>query len=112
MDKVIRNLPQKIKVTVVAIGAIVLMGLSYIDHSYLWSVARLERISMAKGVADLITPGIVFRQDFLYKFVFWISVALTVGTAAALLYLSRRGHRRGQVLHSSTPGQVLHSSAR
>jgi hypothetical protein len=48
LSAVIRRWGHGVKVVTTGIGLLVVMGLGFLDHSFLWSVARLERITKLK----------------------------------------------------------------
>ncbi len=84
MDKLLEHLKSSLRFKVIAAGLVALMGLSFVDHSYLWSVARLERI-YAKRVVDLRIPALFSKADVTYKSILWISLAITVACVAYLV---------------------------
>jgi hypothetical protein len=88
MDRLLTGIKQGFKLRFAAILGLIVMALSFIDHSYLWSLPRLERVFRTRAV-DLAIPGIVSRQDGLYKTLVWTSGLVSIASIAFLLYLAR-----------------------
>ena len=78
------------------IALVSLMSLGFIDHSYLWSVARLERIH-AKRVVDLTIPALISRSDPHYKGLLWISLVITLITVVLLVRSLATRRRKGNL---------------
>jgi hypothetical protein len=83
-----------IKTKIAAIVGVALMILGFVDHSYLWSVVRLDRIFRDKAV-DLSVPDIITIQDTGYKSLILFSAILSAAGVGLLVYLLLRyGTRR------------------
>jgi hypothetical protein len=89
LERLLRNVARKTKFVILAAGTLVVMALGFVDHSFLWSVARLERINAGR-VVDLTIPQVVSQQDALYKGLLWTGVGVTAATAVGLAILIRR----------------------
>jgi len=96
LEKVIGNLRHTLRFKVIAIGLVSLMSLGFIDHSYLWSVARLERIH-AKRVVDLTIAALISRSDPYYKGLLWISLVITLITVVLLVRSLATRRRKGNL---------------
>jgi hypothetical protein len=94
-NDVIRRASHTIKVKITAIVAVALMSLAFVDHSYLWSVVRLERLSRNRTM-DLSIPGIITVKDSSYMTLLWASAAVSAVTAAFLIYLALRRRDGGE----------------
>jgi hypothetical protein len=95
MQRLLGMIRQTFKLRLAAVLALAVMALSFVDHSYLWSIPRLERIFRTKAV-DLTVPAIISIQDPLYKTLVQASAIVSLIAGIALLYLALRGHPRGQ----------------
>jgi hypothetical protein len=89
MERVLTNLKQTFTYRFIAVGTILIMALGFVDHSFLWSVTRLERIYQNR-VVDLTIPDVISRQDPLYKNLLWVSAAISIAGIALSLYLAIR----------------------
>lgn len=89
MEVVLRRVKQTFKLRFLATSTLVLAALSFVDHSYLWSIARLDRIFTSKAV-DLTVPAIQSQTDSLYKTVFAGSVVVSLAALAAAIYVIMR----------------------
>jgi len=67
----------------------VVMALGFLDHSFLWSTARLDRMFATKG-GELTVPSILSEPDGLYKTVVAVSLGITLVALAGLVYLAVR----------------------
>lgn len=92
MEVVLKLVKQTFKFRFVAISALVLAALSFLDHSYLWSLARLDRIFAGKAV-DLTAPSIQSQPDSLYKAVFVTSVVVSLVALAVSVHIAVRSRR-------------------
>ena len=92
MEAVLRQVKQTFKFKFLAVCALVLAALSFVDHSYLWSIARLDRMFASKSV-DLTLPAIQSRPDSLYKTVFVASVVVSLAALAVSIYIAVRLRR-------------------
>jgi hypothetical protein len=83
----------KFKIAVLVGAALTTLG--FIDHSFLWSVVRLERIFRSRTV-DLSVPAVIHVEDGSYRGLLLASSLISVATAIFLLYLAMRyrGGRR------------------
>ncbi|MFH1314369.1 MAG: hypothetical protein ABIJ00_14220 [Candidatus Eisenbacteria bacterium] len=95
MERVLTNLKQTFASRVIAVGAVLIMVLGFVDHSFLWSVTRLERIC-GNRVVDLTTPDVISRPDPLYKNLLLVSAALSIAGIALSLYFAFR-HRSDRI---------------
>jgi hypothetical protein len=91
LERVLRGTARTLKFVVLAVCGFAVMSLGFVDHSFLWSVTRLERIH-ASRVVDLTVPQIVTRPDSLYKGLVWTGGAITVAALALVLVLTFRPH--------------------
>jgi len=78
------------------IALVSFMSLGFIDHSYLWSVARLERIH-AKRLVDLTIPALISRSDPYYEGLLWISLVITLITVVLLVRSLATRSRKGNL---------------
>lgn len=92
MEAVLKRVKQTFKLRFVAVCALVLVALSFVDHSYLWSIARLDRIFTSKAV-DLTVPPIQGQADSLYKTVFAGSVVISLAALGVAIYALVRWRR-------------------
>jgi hypothetical protein len=95
LERLLRGLKRSVGFIVVAAGGIAIMVLGFVDHSFLWSVGRLERI-YASRVVDLTIPALISRPDMTYKSALWISWGVSLATFCVLLYLAFRMRRTGR----------------
>jgi hypothetical protein len=89
MGRVLVNLRQTFASRFIAVGTILVMALVFVDHSFLWSVTRLERIYQNR-VVDLTVPDIINRPDPVYKNLLWVSAAISIAGIAVSLFLAFR----------------------
>ena len=89
MEPILRRVRQTFKFKLIAIGALVVMALGFLDHSFLWSTARLDRMFATKG-GELTVPSILSEPDGLYKTVVAVSLGITLVALAGLVYLAVR----------------------
>ncbi len=95
---VLRRGRLSLKLKIAAIAGVALITLGFVDHSYLWSVARLERVFRSK-TPDLSVPAIITVQDSPYKTLLLVSSIVSAAGIAFLLYLVFRYRARGQEPH-------------
>lgn len=103
-ERLLCGVKRSVGFVVVALGGITIMALGYVDHSFLWSVTRLERV-YAGRVVDLTIPGLVSRPDTLYRSLLWTSWIISLATLCVLVYLAFR-MRRGAGGARTPNGQV------
>jgi hypothetical protein len=60
-----------------------------VDHSFIWSVARLQRIYRDK-VVDLSVPEVIEVADGSYKNMLMLGVIISLASLAVLAYLALR----------------------
>lgn len=89
LERILRGIARTTRFIILAVGTLAVMSLGFVDHSFLWSTARLERIH-ANRIVDLTIPRIVSQPDALYKGLVWAGAAVTVATAVALVILIYR----------------------
>lgn len=82
-----------VKTAIAAIVGLALMILGFVDHSYLWSVARLERVFRNKSV-ELSVPDITVTQDAGYKSLILFSAVISAAGVGLLVYLLIRYRTR------------------
>ena len=100
MESVLARVKQTFKFRFIAIATLVLMALNFLDHSFIWSVGRLDK-QFANRAVDLTVPPIESVPDSLYKMMVTVSIAVSLAALAASIYLLLRYRRRGEV-HSSS----------
>jgi hypothetical protein len=88
----LRRIRQTIKFKIAAIVGIAIMTFGFIDHSFLWSVVRLERIFRNRTV-DLSVPAVIHVEDGSYRLLLLVSSGISVSTAIFLIYLATRYRR-------------------
>jgi hypothetical protein len=89
MGPILARIGRGFKFRFVAAGALALMALSFLDHSYLWSVGRLERQAAGREV-DLTIPPIQSQADGLYKAMVTISIAVSAAAIVGAIYAALR----------------------
>jgi hypothetical protein len=89
MEVVLRRIRQGFKFLFLACAGLALTALSFLDHSYLWSVKRLDRL-MGSQQVDLTVPPIQSLADSLYKAMVVISIAASAVVLAGLIYAAVR----------------------
>ena len=92
LGRCLESVRKTLKLYVAAIVGLAVMGLSFVDHSYLWSVVRLERVYKDRMV-DLTVPGIITMEDGQYKALLVLSGAISLATIVLLVYLGTRWRR-------------------
>jgi len=95
MEAVLARVKQTFKLRFVAIATLVLMALSFLDHSYLWSIGRLDK-QFASRAADLTVPPIESVPDSLYKAIVTASIAVSLAALAAAVYFLLRFRKTSQ----------------
>jgi hypothetical protein len=88
LEKVLRRIGRGGKTSAVGIAALAAMALAYLDHSFLWSVSRLERITQLKVEPPV--PGLIVRDDPGYKLIVTVSILITAAGLIALAYMLLR----------------------
>lgn len=73
-----------VKAWVLGIVTLAAMALSFLDHSFLWSVTRLERITQLKVEPPV--PGLIARDDPGYKLIVVIGIVISLAGLAGLAY--------------------------
>lgn len=94
LEVVLRAVKRGFRYVFLAATALALLALGFLDHSYLWSIGRLDR-QFAQKTVDLTVPQIQQQADPLYKAVVLGSIAVSALALAALVYLAAR-HRSRQ----------------
>ncbi|MFZ1947685.1 MAG: hypothetical protein WAW06_09065 [bacterium] len=89
MGPTLARIGRGFKFRFVAVGALVLTALSFLDHSYLWSVGRLGRQFASKDV-DLTIPPIQSQADGFYKTMVVASIAVSAAAVVAAIYAAVR----------------------
>jgi hypothetical protein len=97
-NDVLRRAKRSIEFKVAAIIGVALITLGFVDHSYLWSVVRLERIFRSR-TPNLSVPDIITMQDNPYKMLLLVSSIVSAAGIVFLLYLVFRYRVRGQQPH-------------
>ena len=95
---VLRRAKRSIKFKVAAIVGVALTTLGFVDHSYLWSVVRLERIFRSR-TPNLSVPDIITVPDNPYRMLLLVSSIVSAAGIVFLLYLAFRYRVRGQQPH-------------
>jgi hypothetical protein len=93
METVLRGIKRGFKYGFLAAATLVLLALSFLDHSYLWSIGRLDR-QFAQKTVDLTIPPIQSQPDSFYKASVVASMAVSAVAVAALVYLGARYRSR------------------
>jgi hypothetical protein len=88
LERTLARIGRSARVWVVGIVTLAVMALSFLDHSFLWSVARLERVTPLKVEPPV--PGLITRDDPGYKFIVVTGIAITLAGVIALAYTSLR----------------------
>jgi hypothetical protein len=89
LDRYLEPVRKTLKFYVAAIVGLAVMALSFVDHSYLWSVVRLERIYKDR-IVDLTAPGTITMQDDGYRLLLLMSTIISLAAVALLVYLGIR----------------------
>jgi hypothetical protein len=89
MQKVLGAGRRSVKFYAVSIIGLAVMALSFVDHSFIWSVARLQRIYRDK-VVDLSVPEVIEVADGSYKSMLMLGVIISLTSLAVLAYLALR----------------------
>jgi hypothetical protein len=92
-NAVANRIKRGIKFKIAAIVGVALMSLGFVDHSYLWSVVRLERIFRSK-TTNLSVPAIISIEDGSYKTLLLVSAIISALGVIFLLYLGARYRTR------------------
>lgn len=88
LDRVLRTVARGVRVTTVTVGIMALMALGFVDHSFIWSVSRLERVTQLKGPPPI--PSLVARADPNYKLVVATSWVISGVILIAVAYFALR----------------------
>ncbi len=94
LERVLDRIGRSFKTRAVGVAALAVMALAFLDHSFLWSVSRLERITPLK--AEPPVPGLIARQDPGYKLIVVISIFITVAGLISLAYMLLRPRLKRQ----------------
>jgi hypothetical protein len=94
MEQVLRGVAQTLKLKFLEIAALAVMALSFVDHSFLWSVPHLERVFKDR-LKDTLMPTIISRPDGIYQAVVVGSAVASLAALAGAMYLALRA-KRGQ----------------
>jgi hypothetical protein len=94
MEQVLRGVAQTLKLKFLEIAALAVMALSFVDHSFLWSVPHLERVFKDR-LKDTLMPTIISRPDGIYQAVVVGSAVASLAALAGVMYLALRA-KRGQ----------------
>jgi hypothetical protein len=86
LDRILEGATKSLKLYVVSVAGLGVMAMSFIDHSFLWSLPRLERIYRDRAV-DLTVPSTIALQDGSYRSVLLISWLVSAAAIAAVAYL-------------------------
>jgi hypothetical protein len=89
LESILKGLKQTFGFRFVTVGAILVMALGFVDHSFLWSVTRLERIYSSR-VVDLTIPDVIGRPDAVYRNLLLVSAVISIAAIAASLYFALR----------------------
>ncbi|HVP58806.1 MAG TPA: hypothetical protein VMU02_11990 [bacterium] len=95
LEQVLRGIAKTLRVRFLEIAALALMALSFVDHSFLWSVPHLEQVFKDK-LKDTLTPSITSRPDGGYEAIVIVSAVASLVALGAVVYLAvnaRRGQR-------------------
>lgn len=92
LERVLRKTGRSAKFYVASIIGLAVMALSFVDHSFIWSVARLQRIYRDK-VVDLSIPKIIAVEDSSYTGMLLLGGIMSMASLAALAYLALRRRR-------------------
>jgi hypothetical protein len=92
LEGMLRSVKRTFRFGFITVGAILVMALGFVDHSFLWSVARLERIYANRAI-DLSIPDVIRRPDPVYINLLWVSAAVSIAAIAVSLYLAVRQRR-------------------
>ena len=85
MERVLTRIGKGAKTWAAGIAALAAMALAFLDHSFLWSVSRLERVTQLKVEPPV--PGLIVRDDSGYKLIVVVSILITAAGLVALAYL-------------------------
>ncbi len=89
LQRVLGTRRRSVKFYVAAIIGLAVMALSFVDHSFIWSVARLQRIYRDK-VVDLAVPEITAVPDSSYTSMLMLGGIISLASLAVLVYLAVR----------------------
>jgi hypothetical protein len=94
ISRVLRRVRMGVKAWGLGIAALAAMALAFLDHSFLWSVVRLERVAQLK--AEPPVPGLIVRDDPGYKLMVVIGMVITVAGLLVVAYTMIRARlKRG-----------------
>jgi hypothetical protein len=85
LERALGRIGRGVKTWAVGIAALAAMALAFLDHSFLWSVSRLERITQLKVEPPV--PGLIAREDPGYKLIVAVAIFITVAGLIALAYM-------------------------
>lgn len=95
LEQVLRRYAATFKLMFLEVAALALMGLTFVDHSFLWSVPHLERIFRDR-LKETVIPSITNHPDGAYQAVVVGSAVASVAVLVAVCYLAFRRRKRGQ----------------
>lgn len=98
LSDILRKVKQSVRFKVAAIAGVALAALGFVDHSFLWSVVRLERVFRSR-TPDLSVPDIITVQDSPYKTLLMVSSIVSAAGIVFLLYLVFRYRVRAEKPH-------------
>jgi hypothetical protein len=84
ISQVLKRAGMGVKVWVLGIATLAAMALAFLDHSFLWSVTRLERVMQLKVEPPV--PGLIVRDDPAYKLMVVIGIVVTVAGLLVVAY--------------------------
>jgi hypothetical protein len=96
LQRTLETARRSVKFYVAVIIGLAVMALSFVDHSFIWSVFRLQRIYRDK-VVDLSVPGIIAVSDTSYTNVLLLGGIISLASFAGLLYLAVRRRKPARV---------------
>jgi len=84
ISRVLKRAGMSLRAWVFGIAALAAMALAFLDHSFLWSVARLERTTQLKVEPPV--PGLITRDDAGYKLMVVAGMLITFAGLIAFAY--------------------------
>jgi hypothetical protein len=95
MQRVLGTARRPVRFYVAAIIGLAVMALSFVDHSFIWSVARLQRIYRDK-VVDFSIPDIIRVEDSSYTSMLVLGGIISLASLVVLVYLALRRRKSSQ----------------
>lgn len=92
MSRMLQRVGMSLKVWALGIAALAAMALAFLDHSFLWSVSRLERVTQLKVEPPV--PGLITRDDPGYKLMVVVGILITLAALIALAFTFVRARLR------------------